>query len=433
MDKILRPLILAFKTPELRSKVLFTLLVLVIFRAFAHIPVPGVDPERLRTFFTENQLLSLLDIFSGGTLANFSVIALGLNPYINASIIMQLLTLVFPQLEKLQKEEGEYGRQKINQYTRYLTLPLSVTQAFGMYVLLQSQNILPKVSSLELISIVITMAAGTVFLMWLGELITERGIGNGISILIFAGIISRLPIVLFQTLSTYQTNQLFNIIVFIVMGVLVVVAIVVINEARRQIAISYAKRVRGGELFGGQTSYLPIRINTAGVIPIIFAVSLILLPTTFASFFSASNMEFLRNLSATLTRTFDPRGLWYNVFYFLLVIGFTYFYTAVIFNPQKISSEIQKHGGFVPGIRPGSQTASYLGRIVNRITLPGAIFLGLIAILPSIAQTLTGITTILVGGTGILIVVSVVLETAKTFESHLLTRSYEGFLDQRGS
>lgn len=433
MDRILKPVIQAFKTPELRGKILFTIFLLVIFRVFAHIPVPGIDAEKLRSFFTENQLLALLDIFSGGTLANFSVIALGLNPYINASIIIQLLTLVFPQLEKLQKEEGEYGRQKINQYTRYLTLPLSVVQAFGMYVLLKSQNILPQTTPIELISIVLTMAAGTTFLMWLGELITEKGIGNGISILIFAGIVSRLPIVLFQSASTYQTNQVFNTAVFLIMGLLVVVTIVLVNEGRRQIAISYAKRVRGGELFGGQTSYLPIRVNTAGVIPIIFAVSLILLPTTIAQFFSASNMELLRNLSAFLTRSFDPRGLLYNLFYFVLVIGFTYFYTAVIFNPQKISSDIQKYGGFIPGIRPGSQTASHLGRIVSRITLPGAIFLGVIAILPSIAQGITGITTLILGGTGLLIVVSVILETAKTFESHLLARSYEGFLDKGGN
>lgn len=432
MDKILRPIIQAFKTPELKGKIIFTFLILVVFRIFAHIPIPGVDVLRLKTFFAQNQLLSLLDIFSGGTLANFSVIALGLNPYINASIIMQLLTLVFPQLEKLQKEEGEYGRQKINQFTRYLTLPLSVIQAFGMYVLLKSQNILPLITPIEIVSIVLTMATGTIFLMWLGELITERGIGNGISILIFAGIIARLPVVVFQTLSSYQPNQVFNIAVFLVMGLLVVVTIVIINEARRQVAISYAKRVRGGQLFGGQTSYLPIRINTAGVIPIIFAISLILLPTTFARFFDASNIQTLRNFSSLLTRSFDPTGFLYNFFYFLLVIGFTYFYTAVIFNPQKISGDIQKYGGFIPGIRPGSQTASYLSRIINRITLPGAIFLGLIAILPSIAQSLTGITTVLLGGTGLLIVVSVVLETAKTFESHLLTRSYEGFLEQRG-
>jgi preprotein translocase subunit SecY len=429
-NPIPKPILQAWRTPDLRAKLLFTIFILVIFRIFAHIPIPGVDLPRLRSFFAQNQLLSLLDIFSGGTLANFSVISLGLNPYINASIIMQLLTLVLPALERLQKEEGEYGREKINQYTRYLTVPLATLQAFGMYVLLKNQDILPSVSPITLISIVITMTCGTIFLMWLGELITEKGIGNGISILIFAGIVARLPVGTFQTLSAYQTAQVFNLIVFIAMALLVIVSIVVINEGRRQIAITYAKRVRGGTLYGGQTSYLPIRINIAGVIPIIFAVSLILLPTTFASFFDASNIQFLRDFSTFLNKSFDPRGLPYNLFYFLLVIGFTYFYTAVIFNPQKISQDIQKHGGFIPGIRPGSATISYLGKILARITLPGAIFLGIIAIMPSIAQGLTGVTTFLLGGTGILIVVSVVLETTKAFKSHLLMRSYEGFLEK---
>lgn len=429
-NPILKPIIQAWKTSDLRGKLLFTFFILVVFRIFAYIPIPGVDLVRLKSFFAENQLLSLLDIFSGGTLANFSVISLGLNPYINASIIMQLLTLVFPALEKLQKEEGEYGREKINQYTRYLTVPLAALQAFGMYVLLKNQNILPSVSPIALISIVVTLACGTIFLMWLGELITEKGIGNGISILIFAGIVARLPISVFQTLSGYQTSQIFNIVVFAVMGILVIVSIVIINEGRRQIAITYAKRVRGGTLYGGQTSYLPIRINTAGVIPIIFAVSLILLPTTFSRFFDASNVQFLRDFSTFLNKSFDPQGLPYNLFYFLLVIGFTYFYTAVIFNPQKISQDIQKYGGFIPGIRPGSSTTAFLARVLNRITLPGAIFLGLIAIMPSIAQRLTGVTTFLIGGTGILIVVSVILETAKSFESHLLMRSYEGFLEK---
>jgi len=431
-NAIFRPLIQAWRVSDLRGKLLFTIFILVVFRIFAHIPIPGVDLVRLKSFFAQNQLLSLLDIFSGGTLANFSVISLGLNPYINASIIMQLLTLVFPVLEKLQKEEGEYGREKINQYTRYLTVPLATLQAFGMYVLLKNQNILPSVLPMDLVSIIITMTCGTIFLMWLGELITEKGIGNGISILIFAGIVARLPVSVFQTLSTYQTTDFFNIFVFIIMAILVIVSIVIINEGRRQITITYAKRVRGGTLYGGQTSYLPIRINTAGVIPIIFAVSLILLPTTIARFFDASNVGNLRNIADFLNKSFDPRGLIYNLLYFFLVIGFTYFYTAVIFNPQKISQDIQKYGGFIPGIRPGSATATYLGKVLNRITLPGAIFLGIIAILPSIAQRMTGVTTFLLGGTGILIVVSVILETAKTFESHLLMRSYEGFLEKHG-
>lgn len=430
MNKVLDIIIRAFRTPELRGKVLFTLAILVIFRIFAHIPVPGVDLLKLRSFFAQNQLLALLDIFSGGTLANFSVMALGLNPYINASIIMQLLTLIFPNLEKLQKEEGETGRAKFNQYTRFLTVPLSILQAFGMYVLLVNQNILTTAAPLTILSIVITMAAGTIFLMWLGELISERGLGNGISLLIFAGIVSRLPVVFAQTAGSFEQTQVFNLAVFAAMAVIVIVAVVIVNEARRAVAISYARRVSGTSGSVPTTSYLPLRLNAAGVIPIIFAISLILLPTTFAQFLQNSNQAFLVSIADFLVNTFNPQGVIYNLAYFLLVIGFTYFYTSVIFNPKKISEDIQKYGGFVPGVRPGSQTAEFLGKIVARITFFGAIFLGLIAIIPSVAQGITGVTTILIGGTGILIIVSVILETTKTFESQLLTRSYEGFLER---
>lgn len=431
MNKVLDIIVRAFRTPELRGKILFTLAILVIFRIFAHIPVPGVDLVSLRSFFAQNQLLALLDIFSGGTLVNFSVIALGLNPYINASIIMQLLTLIFPNLEKLQREEGEAGRAKFNQYTRFLTVPLSTLQAFGMYILLVNQNILPSAAPLTILSIVITMSAGTIFLMWLGELISERGLGNGISLLIFAGIVSRLPVVLVQTVGIYEATQAFNLAAFVVMAVAVVVAVVIVNEAKREVAISYARRAQAANFSSPTVSYLPLRLNAAGVIPIIFAVSLILLPTTFARFLENSDQVFLVNFADFLINTFNPQGIIYNLAYFLLVIGFTYFYTSVIFNPKKISDDLQKYGGFIPGVRPGSQTAQFLGKIVNRITFFGAAFLGLIAILPSIVQGVTGVTTILIGGTGILIVVSVVLETVKTFEAQLLTRSYEGFLERR--
>lgn len=430
MNQIVEIFTKAFKIPELRSKILFTLVILVIFRIFAHIPVPGVDLVRLRSFFAQNQLLALLDIFSGGTLVNFSVMALGLNPYINASIIMQLLTLVYPALEKLQKEEGETGRAKFNQYTRFLTVPLSILQAFGMYILLVNQNILTSAGIVTILSIVVTMASGTILLMWLGELISEKGLGNGISLLIFAGIVARLPVVLFQTTGTFEQTQVFNLTIFVIMAIIVIVAIVLVNEARRQVAISYAARVAGNFTGGAAASYLPLRLNAAGVIPIIFAVSLILLPTTFASFLGNSSLGILVTVSNFLVNTFNPTGVYYNLAYFILVIGFTYFYTSVIFNPKKISQDLQKYGGFIPGIRPGGQTAEYLGKIVNRITFFGAIFLGLIAIAPSVAQGITGVTTILIGGTGILIVVSVVLETAKTFQAQLLTRSYEGFLQK---
>lgn len=431
MNKFFKILLNILRTADIRKRLTFTLLMLVIFRIFAHIPVPGVDVEALRQLFTSNQLLSLLDIFSGGTLANFSVISLGLNPYINASIIFQLLTMVIPKLEELSKE-GEYGRHKINQYTRYLTVPLAILQAFGMYVLLRNSNILQAVEPLNLLAIVVTMAAGTVFLMWIGELISENGIGNGISILIFAGIVARIPVVGLQTISTWQSSQnLNNFLIFVVMALAVIVAIVIISEGRRQISIQYAKRIRGDKIYGGQSTYLPLRVNQAGVIPIIFAVSLILLPNTLAQFFLTSKYDFLAELSAKLNLIFAPDKLVYNSVYFILVVGFTFFYTAVVFNPKKIADEIKKYGGFIPGIRPGTATAQYLSYILNRITLAGAVFLGIIAILPSIAQRLTGINTIILGGTGILIVVSVVLETAKQFESMLVMRSYEGFLKKQ--
>lgn len=427
MDQFLTSLRNAFKIPDLRRKLLFTAVIFVIFRLFAHVPVSGVDTEALKKLFTQNQLLGLLDIFSGGTLVNFSVMALGLNPYINASIILQLSTLIFPKLEALQKE-GEYGRQKINQYTRFLTVPLAVLQSLGMYALLRKAEVISVLSPLTLTSLVITMTCGTMLLMWLGELISENGVGNGISLLIFAGIVGRLPVVLGQTATTWTQEQIFNLLIFAAMAVLVIGSITVVNEARRQISIQYARRIRGNRMYGGQTTYLPLRLNQAGVIPIIFAVSLILLPSMASQYFSAFPNPKIASFASSLGRIFDPSGLVYNATYFILVIGFTYFYTAVIFNPQKIAGELQKHGGFIPGIRPGTPTTNYLNYILTRITLVGAIFLGIIAILPSIIRGMTGITTLLLGGTGILIVVSVVLETVKQLEAMVIMRSYEGFL-----
>lgn len=427
MNSILRPLIASFKTPELRAKIIFTLIIFTVFRLFAHVPIPGVDTEKLRQLFQSNQFLGLLDIFSGGTLVNFSVMALGLNPYINSSIIFQLLTMVFPKLEELSKE-GEYGREKINQYTRFLTVPLAIVQSIGMYALLRNQQIIEEFSPLGLVSMILTMTAGTLLLMWLGELITEQGVGNGISLLIFVGIVGRLPISLGQTASVATGQQIGNIIVFLVMSLLVISGIVVVNEAVRQISIQYAKRIRGNRMYGGNTSYLPLRINQAGVIPIIFAVSLVLLPQIAGQFMSQTGNPSLVGIGNFLSSTFNPNGIIYNVLYFLLVVGFTYFYTAVTFNPQKISEEIQKHGGFIPGIRPGKATADYLQYILNRLTLAGAMFLGVIAILPSIARQITGVSTLMLGGTGILIVVSVILETTKLLEAQLVMRNYEGFL-----
>lgn len=413
-------------TRDLRKKILFTAFIFLIFRIFAYVPVPGVDLVSLKRIFSQSQLLSLLDIFSGGTLANFSVMSLGLNPYINASIIMQLLQLVIPKLDELAKE-GEAGREKINQYTRYLTVPLSAIQSFGMYILLKNSGIITSVTPLSLLSMIVTMTAGTILLMWLGELISERGIGNGISMIIFAGIVARLPIGIFQTASVVDPSQIRNILTFIVMALVVVVSIVVVTEARRPIKVNYSRRGFSAQA-PAVTSYIPLRVNQAGVIPIIFAVSLILIPPTFARFFERSPNVLIANLAQDAQRLFDPTGVVYNVTYFFLVVVFTYFYTTVAFNTKQISEMLMKQGGFIAGIRPGKPTKSFLDYVSLRVTLFGAIFLGLIAILPSIGQSLTGLTTLLIGGTGLLIVVSVVLETTKQIESHLVMKDYDTFL-----
>src|ERR1035437_2117465 len=426
MDKILAIFRNSVNSPDVRRKILFTGFIFVVARIFAHIPVPGVNIAQLQSLFSQNQFLALLDVFSGGTLANFSVMALGLNPYINASIILQLLTMVFPKLEELQKE-GESGRQKINQYTRMLTVPLAVLQSIGMYALLRNQGIIVNLNPLNLLSLMVTMTAGTMLLVWMGELITERGVGNGMSLLIFAGIVSRLPVVFTQTATTVNAQNFFNIAVFAVMAIAAIASIVVINEATRQITVYYAKRVRGNKMYGGQSTHLPLRLNQAGVIPIIFAVSLVLLPSLIANYLAVSKVVILHNIGTFITVWLNPNGLLYNALYFILVVGFTYFYTAVVFNPKKIADEIQKYGGFIPGIRPGTSTANYLNYILTRITLAGALFLGIIAIFPTIARLFTNMQSLVLGGTGILIVVSVVLETIKAIEAQLVMRNYEGY------
>ncbi len=415
------------KSPEVRRKILFTLGIFLLFRFLAHIPVAGVDLGQLKNLFAGNQFLGLLNIFSGGTLANFSIMALGLGPYINASIIMQLLTMVFPKLEEMQ-QEGESGRKKISQYTRFLTIPLSVLQTIGMYALLRSQGIIGDLSPLSMISFILTMTAGTMLLVWLGELITQKGIGNGISLLIFGGIVGQFPVVVAQTFSTITPETMTNTLTFVALGLVVIAAVVFMTEATRQIPVYYAKRVRGNRDQGGEATYLPLRLNQAGVIPIIFAVSIVLLPSLFANFFASSSNATLAGIARNLNIWFAPTGIFYNVFYFLLVVGFTFFYTAIVFNPKKISEQIQKHGGFIPGVRPGSPTTKYLNYILTRITLVGASFLGMVAILPGIANALTGVQTLLLGGTSILIVVAVVLETFKAIEANLVMRSYDSYL-----
>lgn len=407
------------KTPLLRKKIGITIALLIFFRFVAHVPVPGVNLALLRNFFAQNQLLSLLDIFSGGTLANFSIVALGLNPYINASVMMQLLQLVSPQLEELSKE-GEYGRAKINQYTRIATIPLAIVQALGMYGILHSQNIIGSLSILTLIALVLSMLAGTMLMIFLGQLINQFGVGNGISMIIFAGIVSRLPIQAFQTMSVadFSNPQTgFNLIIFAALAVAMVLGIVMVEEAVLRIPINYAKRA--------QTTYLPIKVDTAGVMPIIFAVSLATVPSLLGQYLGRVPNHFVANAALAIARVFQTSGYPYIFFYFVLVIGFTFFYTSVVFKPKDIAEELRKSGGFIPGIRPGLATEKRLQYLINRVIAIGALFLGLIAVTPSIVSNMTGITTLTIGGTSVLIVVSVVIELTRKIENVVQTYNYD--------
>ncbi len=413
---------------EIRKKLLITFLIIFLFRVFAFLPVPVVDLPRLRVLFSQNQFLALLDIFSGGTLINFSIMALGLNPYINASIIMQLLTAVVPSLEQLTKE-GEYGRFKINQYTRFLTLPLTILQGIGLYVLLKNQGIIGTLNFLEFLSLISTMVAGTFILLWFGELISEFGVGNGVSMIIFAGILARLPVIIGRTALILTGELVFKVIVFVVLSIAVIAAIVYINEAVRRIPVYYARRIKGSRLYQAPSSFLPLRLNQAGVIPIIFAVSFVLFPQLLANFLRFSKITWVSDFSNFLLIAFNPAGIVYNLVYFLLVVAFSFFYTFLIFNPQKIAEELQKQGAFIPGIRPGKATQEYLTGVLLKITFVGAIFLGIIAILPAIISNITRLPDLVIGGTGVLIVVSVVLETFKNLEAQLVMKRYDKFLN----
>jgi preprotein translocase subunit SecY len=427
MNRVISAVRQLFRDPALRKKLQITAVLILLYRLLAHIPAAGVDRVALQQLFANSQLLGLLDVFSGGTLANFSLIALGLGPYINASIIIQLCTMIFPKLEQLSKE-GESGRELINQYTRLLTVPIAILQSFAMFALLKNQNIIGNLSPFSLLSLVVTMTGGTLLAVWLGELITEYGVGNGVSLLIFAGIVGRLPIALSQTALTLETLNIGSLLVFAALGILMVAGVVFMNEASRNITVSYARRIRGGKSFGGQTTHLPLRINQAGVIPIIFAVSLVLLPSMLGQLLQNAANPAIANAARSLTNIMRPDSWGYNLVYFALVVGFTYFYTTIVFNPEKIADEMKKYGGFIPGIRPGEATADYLGKVLNRITLAGAVFLGSMAVLPAVMQSFFNIPTLTLGGTGLLIVVSVVLETTKSLQSQLLQQNYEGFL-----
>jgi preprotein translocase subunit SecY len=415
-----------WKTPDLRNNILFVLGALVIFRLAAHLPIPGVDTTALRSFFASNQLLGLLNLFSGGGLENFSVVMLGVGPYITSSIIIQLLTMIVPRLEEISKD-GESGQRRINQYTRWLSVPLATLQAYSFIMLLRSQGgarLLGEFGSMQLITSLATITAGTIFLMWLGELMSERKVGNGVSLLIFAGIVAALPTQLQQFIATFDQSQLFPALGFMLVALITVVGVVVVTEAQRNLPVNYARMVRGPRTFGGANTFLPLRLLQAGVIPIIFAISVILFPPMIAQFFIKSSTAWLVR-GAEFTINLFNNEIFYAVAYFLLVFGFTYFYTAVIFKPDQIAENLQKHGGFIPGIRPGKSTADYLGETMNKIILPGALFLGAIAILPLVLKAATGSAILVIGGTSLLIVVSVVIETVRQINAQLVMRDYD--------
>jgi len=427
MNNLLAPLRALFKIKDLRNRLIFTGIVIALFRLVAHIPAPGINIAALKEIFGASAFLSLLDVFSGGTLTNFSVMALGLNPYINASIIIQMLGMVIPKLEELQKE-GDYGRQKINQYTRLLTIPLSFLQGIALILLLQRQGLTTTSDPVRLATLVFTLSAGTSFLIWLGEQLNEYGLGNGISLIIFVGIVSRLPVAAMQTISTIDSSKIFTYLIFIFFAIAAVYAIIRTGEAVREIPIQSARR--GSQSFIATTSnHLPLKLNQAGVIPIIFAVSFMLIPNLLSRVFAGTSQPQLAAIAKFITTTLAPNSIVYNILYFTLVVAFCYFYTAVVFNPEKIAKDLRSSGSFIPGIRPGPNTVDYLNFVLNRITLVGASFLGLVAIFPSIISGLTGVTSIAIGGTGILIVVSVVLEILKTINSQLYMYSYDKFLD----
>jgi preprotein translocase subunit SecY len=426
--KQLESLITTFRTNrELRRKLWFTLAIFFVFRLLAHIPLPSVDLDQLKALFANSQFLSLLNVFSGGTLANFSIVAVGINPYITASIVVQLAAMVFPALKEMQKE-GEAGRERINQYTRFLAVPLAVVQSMSVLTLLRSQELLQTGSPVAIIALIATLVAGSMILMWLGELVTEYGIGNGISMILFAGIVSQFPTSVFQTLSVADSQQFLTLASFAIMFLVVIGVVVFMNEAIRKVPIQYAKRVRGSRMYGGQTTHLPIRVNVAGVLPIIFAVSIMLVPPFVGRLLATTGNLNLVDIGQKLQIWFAPTSLIYILTYFLIVFSFTFFSALIFFNAEDISNELKKSGAFVPGIRPGGPTKKFLEYVVTRITLAGATFLGAIAVLPSIAQSLTSIQSLAIGGTGVLIVVSVVLETAKQIESITVGQEYDKYI-----
>lgn len=412
--------------PKLKAKLLFTLAIFAVTRVLAHIPVPVVDVEQLRFMFASSQFLNFLNVFAGGTLANFSIVAVGIGPYITASIIMQLLGMVFPKVKEMQKE-GEASRAKLNQYMRLASVPIAVLQSISVLALLNSQGLLLAAGLSNIIVVVITLVAGAVLMMWLGEAINERGLGNGISMILLAGIVSQIPGSLASVIALLDSIPLMTLLTVAAVLAGVVWTVVFMNEAVRKIHIQYAKRIRGGRQYGGQQTHLPIKVNVAGVMPIIFAVSLMMMPDFVGRLLLLSSNPSFVSAGEAITVHFAPTAPVYLISYFVLVFAFSYFSAMIFFNAQDISDELKKSGAFMPGIRPGGATKKFLEFVVNRITFAGALFLASLAILPSVAQGLTGVQSLAVGGTSVLIVVSVILETSKQINSQLLSENYEKY------
>jgi len=423
MQNFWQKFITALKDPILRKRIGFTIGALVVFRALAAIPIPGVDVANLSKLLGSSQFFGFLNIFSGGGLSNLSIVMLGVGPFITASIIIQLLTMMFPKWKALMHEEGQAGRQKLSNYSRLISVPLALVQAVGFIVLLENQNVLPHLGTTSLLINALVVSAGSILLMWLGELISEFGIGNGVSLVIFAGIISRLPKSTIQFLSTFDASQITVYIAVLVIAIVVIAGVVFVTEAERSVPVTYAKQVRGNKVYGGVSTYLPLRLNQAGVIPIIFALSILLFPQIIANFLSHASNALVASYASSFAIFFNNPWV-YGGFYFLLVVLFTYFYTAVTFDPSMISENLQQSGAFIPGVRPGEHTRDYLAAIVTRITLVGALFLGIVAVLPLALQNFTGGTTLAIGGTSLLIVVSVVLDLLKKIDAQVSMREY---------
>ena len=414
---------LVWNDSSLRKRVLFVLGALIVFRLLAAIPIPGIDTLALNRFLSNNQFFGILNIFSGGGLSNLSIVMLGVGPYITGSIIMQLLTIMVPALKRIYHEEGEAGRRKFTQYSRLLTVPLAAIQGFSLLAILERQAILVDLTAFDRIVNLVIVVAGALLIMWIGELMSEFGIGNGVSLIIFAGIVSALPTEVSQLIFTFDPSQIPLYILFVVVGVLVIAGVVVVTEAERPIPVTYAKRVRGMKTYGGGNTYLPLRVNQAGVIPIIFALSILLFPQMIGNFLSASTNPTTMKIAQALV-SFSQTSTLYAVLYFILVFLFTYFYTAVTFDPEALSENLQKNGAFIPGVRPGASTAAYISKVLSRITLLGAVFLGFIAVLPILMQKATGITSLALGCTALLIVVSVVLDLIKKVDAQVSMREY---------